>query len=46
VVRLTPIPPIDKVVKSVEVHRDKSMVLQKIMTKMSNGDEITLHIAQ
>jgi hypothetical protein len=46
VVRLAPIPPIDKVVKSVEVHRDKSMELQKIMTKMSNGDEITINIAQ
>jgi len=46
VVRLTPIPPIDKVVKSVEVRRDKTMALQKIMTKMSNGDEITIHIAQ
>ncbi len=46
VVNLTPIPPVDKVVRSVEVHRDKEMQLQKIMTKMSNGDEITLHIAQ
>lgn len=46
VVKLAPIPPIDKVVNSVEVHRDKEMRLQKIMTKMSNGDEITLHIAQ
>ncbi|WP_345976846.1 hypothetical protein [Sulfurimonas sp. HSL3-7] len=46
VVKLAPIPPVDKVVKSVEVHRDRAMQLQKIMTKMSNGDEITLHIAQ
>jgi len=46
VVKLTPIPPVDRVVKSVEVHRDKTMALQKIMTKMSNGDEITLHIAR
>jgi len=45
VVRLTPIPPVDKVVKSVEVHREGT-TLQTIMTKMSNGDEITLHIAQ
>jgi hypothetical protein len=46
VVNLAPIPPVDKVVKSVEVHRDRAMRLQKIITKMSNGDEITLHIAQ
>ncbi len=45
VVMLTPIAPVDKVIKSVVVHRS-AKGLEKIMTKMSNGDEITLFIAQ
>lgn len=45
VVTLTPIPPVDKIVQSVEVHR-VGTTLQMIKTRMSNGDEITLHIAQ
>ena len=45
VIILTPIPPIDKVVKSVLVHQSPKG-LQQIKTKMSNGDEITLHISQ
>ncbi len=43
-VRLTPIPPADKVIVSVEVIR-QNKVIKKIMMKMSNGDEITLDIA-
>jgi len=43
-VRLTPIPPADKVITSVEVIRPNK-VISKIMTKMSNGDEIRLDIA-
>ena len=42
---LTPIPPVDKVVTSVLVHKN-SKGLQQIKTKMSSGDEITIHIAQ
>ena len=42
---LTPIPPVDKAVKSVIVHKN-SKGLQQIKTKMSSGDEITIHIAQ
>ena len=42
---LTPIAPVDKVIKSVIVHRNIKG-LEKINTKMSNGDEITLTIAQ
>lgn len=45
VVMLTPIAPIDKVIKSVVVHRS-AKGLETIKTKMSNGDEITLLIAQ
>ncbi len=45
VVILTPIAPVDKVIKSVVVQRS-AKGLEKIMTKMSNGDEITLFIAQ
>lgn len=45
VVLLTPIAPVDKVIKSVVVHHN-SKGLEKIKTKMSNGDEITLTIAQ
>ena len=45
VVMLTPIAPVDKVIKSVVVHRN-TKGLEKIKTKMSNGDEITLTIAQ
>ncbi len=45
VVMLTPIAPVDKVIKSVVVHRN-AKGLEQIMTKMSNGDEITLNIAQ
>ncbi len=45
VVMLTPIAPIDKVIKSVVVRRN-AKGLQEILTRMSNGDEITLHIAQ
>lgn len=45
VVMLTPIAPIDKVIKSVVVNRN-AKGLEKIKTKMSNGDEITLAIAQ
>jgi len=45
VIILTPIPPVDKVVKSVLVHQSPKG-LQQIKTKMSNGDEITLHISQ
>ena len=45
VVILTPIPPIDKVMKSVLVHQTPKG-LQQIKTKMSNGDKITLHITQ
>ena len=44
-VLMTPIPPIDKVIKSVVVHKT-SKGLSEIQTKMSNGDEITLHITQ
>lgn len=42
---LTPIPPVDKVVSSVLVHKN-SKGLQQIKTKMSSGDEITIHITQ
>ena len=42
---LTPIPPVDKVVTSVLVHKN-SKGLQQIKTKMSSGDEITIHITQ
>ena len=45
VIILTPIAPIDKVVKSVLVHQTPKGLAQ-IKTKMSNGDEITLHITQ
>jgi hypothetical protein len=45
VVMLSPIAPVDKVIKSVVVHRN-AKGLEQIMTKMSNGDEITLNIAQ
>ena len=45
VVKLAPIAPVDKVIKSVVVHRN-AKGLEKINTKMSNGDEITLTIAQ
>jgi len=45
VVKLMPIAPVDKVIKSVVVHRNVKG-LEKINTKMSNGDEITLTIAQ
>ncbi len=45
VVMLTPIAPVDKVIKSVVVNRN-AKGLEKINTKMSNGDEITLTIAQ
>lgn len=45
VVRLTPIAPVDKVIKSVVVNHNVKG-LEKINTKMSNGDEITLTIAQ
>ncbi len=45
VVMLTPIAPVDKVIKSVIVNRN-AKGLEKINTKMSNGDEITLTIAQ
>lgn len=45
VVKLTPIAPVDKVIESVIVHRN-TKGLETIMTKMSNGDEITLTIAQ
>ena len=45
VVMLEPIAPVDKVIKSVVVHRN-TKGLAKIKTKMSNGDEITLTIAQ
>ncbi|MEN8146107.1 MAG: hypothetical protein ABFR02_00645 [Campylobacterota bacterium] len=45
VVMLTPIAPVDKVIKSVVVHRN-AKGLETINTKMSNGDEITLFIAQ
>jgi len=45
VVILTPIPPVDKVVTSVLVHKN-SRGLQQIKTKMSSGDEITIHITQ
>ncbi len=44
-VTLTPIAPIDKVIKSVVVHRN-AKGLEKINTKMSNGDAITLTIVQ
>jgi len=44
VIILTPIPPVDKVVKSVLVHQSPKG-LEQIKTKMSNGDEITLHIS-
>ena len=44
-VKLTPIAPIDKVIKSVVVHRNVKG-LEKINTKMSNGDAITLTIVQ
>ena len=44
-VMLTPIAPVDKVIKSVVVNRN-AKGLEKINTKMSNGDEITLTIAQ
>lgn len=45
VILLEPIPPVDKVIKSVVVNRTPKG-LKKIVTKMSNGDEITLDIAQ
>ena len=45
VVMLTPIPPIDKIITSVIVHK-KAKGLSQIKTKMSNGDTITLHITQ
>lgn len=45
VVLLTPIAPVDKVIESVVVHRN-AKGLEQIMTKMSNGDEITLNITQ
>ena len=45
IILLEPIAPIDKVIKSVVVHRGAEG-LEKIMTKMSNGDEITLLITQ
>ena len=45
VVKLTPIAPVDKVITSVLVNRN-AKGLEKINTKMSNGDEITLTIAQ
>ena len=45
VVMLTPIAPVDKVIKSVVVNRN-AKGLETINTKMSNGDEITLTIAQ
>lgn len=45
VVMLTPIAPVDKVIKSVVVHRN-AKGLEQIMTKMSNGDEIKLNITQ
>ncbi len=45
VVILTPIAPIDKVVTSVLVHKN-SKGLQQIKTKMSSGDEFTIHITQ
>ena len=44
-VLMTPIAPIDKVIKSVVVHKTPKG-LSEIQTKMSNGDEITLHITQ
>ena len=44
-VLMTPIPPIDKVIKSVIIHKTPKG-LSQIKTKMSNGDEITLHITQ
>ncbi len=44
-VTLTPIAPIDKVIKSVVVQRSVKG-LEQINTKMSNGDEITLTITQ
>jgi len=44
-VLLAPIPPIDKVIKSVVIHKTPKG-LSQIKTKMSNGDEITLHITQ
>ena len=43
IVRLTPVPPADKVITSVEILRSDNEI-RKIMTKMSNGDEITLDI--
>jgi len=45
VVLLAPIPPIDKVIKSVVIHKTPKG-LSQIKTKMSNGDVITLHITQ
>ena len=45
VIILTPIAPVDKVVKSVLVHQTPKG-LQQIKTEMSNGDKITLHITQ
>jgi hypothetical protein len=44
-VSLSPIPPADKVVRSVEVVREGKQV-KKITTMMSNNDEITIDIAQ
>lgn len=44
-VLMTPIAPIDKVIKSVIIHKTPKG-LSQIKTKMSNGDEITLHITQ
>jgi len=45
VVLMRPIPPIDKVIKSVIVHK-RATGLSQVQTKMSNGDAITLHITQ
>ncbi len=44
-VRLIPIPPADKVVLGVDVLQSGSTI-SKITTRMSNGDEIVLDIAQ
>ncbi len=44
IVRLTPIPPADKVITSVEVTRQNETI-RKIITRMGNGDEITLDMA-
>jgi len=44
-VLLEPIPPIDKVIRSVVIHKTPKG-LSQIKTRMSNGDEITLHITQ